>query len=749
VSYGLPVPPDSGARIRDFNLISRVAEHHDVSVLSLLEFPDELDYAEPLRAICKLVDGVVAKRSWFTTAVTAIKGFLSGRPLATTPFFYPELARRIRDLTEAQHFDLVQIEHSFLAPYRDALSPGFKGVTVLSLHNIGEHQYRSMYDMSSGLARLPAALKWLLMRGWEAASTRNFDLVIVVSERDRERLLELGAECTISIIENGVDCDKLRLLARPQEKQPEIIFVGTMGYLPNRDGVRYFCREIFPLIRGSYPDCRLTVVGSGGLEHLSDLARPGLIEITGRVAELEPYYSRSQVTIVPLRSGGGSRLKILESMALGRPVVTTSLGREGLDLQDGKEVLTADEPGTFSAHVVALIGDESKWSAQVAAARNRVEQSYDWTMVADRLLKRHQGLARTHSGEQQCTDDIAWDSMEPAPRLSVIVPVFNMRDDLNKCLDALDRSTFRNYQLIIVDDHSSDSSADIAEPRCDHFIRQDRNLGQAAARNLGARFARGELLFFLDSDVLVEPETLRMVVETFEREPGISAMFCSYQHDTLPKNFVSQYKNLQHHYTHRVSSREAITFCGGFGAVRGTVFQENGGFDESQRAMEDVDLGYRLHRSGHRIRLCPGIQLTHTKKYTLLNLVKSEVLQRAIPWTRVMLKQRIVRNDLNTKSNNIASVFIVFLMCVLPFLPVFRTWSLPVLEVSLLLLLLLFNRHFLAFLQDMRGTRFALQAIPMLWLQYFYSGFGLVMGVLSFGWEQMVSLARSSLRRWT
>ncbi len=402
ITYGLPVPPDSGARIRDFNLISRVASKHEVSVLSLLEFPDELDRAEPLRAICNHVDGVVARRNGLQTAVTAMAGFLEGRPAATVPFYYRELAQRIRDLTASQHFDLVQIEHSFLAPYRDALAPGFRGVTVLSLHNIGSQQYQSMYDMSSGMARLPAAMKRFLMHGWEGGYAEKFDCTIVVSERDRERLLEAAPGCRVSVIENGVDCEKLQPLDRPHRDRKELLFVGTMGYLPNRDGARFFCREILPVIRESLPDCRLTIAGSGGIEHLSDLARPGLIEITGRVADLQPYYSRSQVAVVPLRSGGGSRLKILEAMALGRPVVSTTLGREGLDLADGREILMADDPVAFARQVVALLEDEQRWDDQVSAARLRVERSYDWNLIAGRLDALYRQLCPDRLEKHQC-----------------------------------------------------------------------------------------------------------------------------------------------------------------------------------------------------------------------------------------------------------------------------------------------------------------------------------------------------------
>lgn len=394
VTFGLPVPPDSGARIRDFNLISRVAGRHDVSVLSLLEFPDELDRAGPLSAICNQVDGIVTGRSRFGTASAAMRSLAAGRPLATTPYYYPEMAQRIHDLTASRRFDLVQIEHSFLAPYRAALHESFNGATVLSMHNVGAQQYRSMYEMSEGAARFPAAVKSLLMQRWEAPLVNRFDHAIVVSEQDRERLLGLGVERKVSVIENGVDCQRIRPLPLPERGVDEILFVGTMGYLPNRDGVRYFCKEIFPRIRAVNAGCRLTVVGSGGREHLSDLAEPGVVEVTGRVVELAPYYQRSRVVIAPLRSGGGTRLKILEAMAYGRPVVSTSLGAEGLQVEDGSEILIADRPDRFAECVLSLVNDDGRHRSQADAARRAAESRYDWSRIAERLLELYQRIGK-------------------------------------------------------------------------------------------------------------------------------------------------------------------------------------------------------------------------------------------------------------------------------------------------------------------------------------------------------------------
>lgn len=392
VTYGLPVPPDSGARLRDFNLISRAADRHEVSILSLLEFADELERVAPLRAICHQVDGVVVGRNRISTAATVLEGVLKGRPVATTPYYYWSLARRIREITRAQPFDLVQFEHSFFAPYRDALSPGFDGATVLSMHNIGLHQYLSIYEKANGMARIPAGIKAFLMRDWEARLSNQFDQVIVVSKPDRERMLELGTDCPVSVIENGVDCQKIQVLEPSAKGAAEILFVGTMGYGPNREGIRYFCSEVLPLVRASRPDCSLTIVGSGGLDYLLDLVVPGVVNVTGRVPDVTPYYQRADLAIAPLTSGGGTRLKILEAMAYGRPVVSTTLGAEGLELDDGREVLIADKPGDFASHVLALLQNNGRWNGQVFAARKRVEAKFDWNSIAEKLLESYEEI---------------------------------------------------------------------------------------------------------------------------------------------------------------------------------------------------------------------------------------------------------------------------------------------------------------------------------------------------------------------
>ena len=321
------------------------------------------------------------------------------------------------------------------------------------------------------------------------------------------------------------------------------------------------------------------------------------------------------------------------------------------------------------------------------------------------------------------------------PRLTVIIPVYNDRENLLQCLDALDTSDLDSYELIVVDDGSTDGSEKVAQNRVDTWLTMQSNQGQAAARNLGAQKANADWLFFLDADITVETDTLSKIIRAIEQNPEFSAPFCSHQPDTPARNFLYRYRNILHHYTHQVSNTEAATFCGGFGAIKKDVFLGCGGFDPDRRFMEDVDLGYRLHQAGHRIRLCADIQLTHLKQYSLAGLIRSDVLQRAVPWTHVMLNRKVFRNDLNTSSNNILSLVLVYLMLLLLILPIEAgiKWSL---EGLLLIVFWWLNRRFIGYVRRHCGSLFALKSLGMLAFQHFYSGIGVIIGIITFPWSK-------------
>jgi len=253
------------------------------------------------------------------------------------------------------------------------------------------------------------------------------------------------------------------------------------------------------------------------------------------------------------------------------------------------------------------------------------------------------------------------------------------------------------------------------------------------ARNLGAQVARGEIVFFLDADVLVTPHTISQVAAAFQDEPTLSALFGSYDAQPAAPNFVSQYKNLFHHYVHQTSWSEATTFWAGCGAIRREVFLELGGFDPTygRPSIEDIELGYRLTRAGHSVRLCYDIQVTHLKRWTARSLVLTDIRDRGIPWTQLMLRGRVYTTDLNLNRGNRISVACAGLLWMAllaaPLWPV--TLVLALLPAIILVGL---NRQLFRFFYEERGFRFALATIPWVWLYYTYSGLCIFLGIWAY-----------------
>jgi GT2 family glycosyltransferase len=234
--------------------------------------------------------------------------------------------------------------------------------------------------------------------------------------------------------------------------------------------------------------------------------------------------------------------------------------------------------------------------------------------------------------------------------LSAIVPVHDGGDDLRRCLAGLAAGTRAPDEIIVVDDGSSDGSAALAAEAGARVLRVAGGpRGPAHARNRGAEAARGEVLVFVDADVVVHADAVARMEAVLTAEPDVAALFGSYDDEPPARRLAGRYKNLLHHYVHHHGRREAGTFWAGCGAVRRAAFVAAGGFDESyaRPSIEDIELGVRLRRAGRRIWLCPEVQGTHLKDWTLTNLVRTDVWARAVPWTRLILSQGELPADLN------------------------------------------------------------------------------------------------------
>ncbi len=271
-------------------------------------------------------------------------------------------------------------------------------------------------------------------------------------------------------------------------------------------------------------------------------------------------------------------------------------------------------------------------------------------------------LALDDLERRQEAASLAFGTETAAPTISVVIPVRNSPQELRLCLAHLRESTFSSYEIIVVDDASTDDTAKVADEFQTRLLRLENQSGPAMARNRGAELATGDILFFVDADVCTTPDTLTEVADTFTRDPGVDAVFGSYDTSPTAGNVLSQYKNLFHHFVHQDSREEATTFWSGCGAIRRAVFTKMGGFSArySRPSIEDIELGRRLHAAGHRIMLNKRIQVTHLKRWTLWSIVKTDLLDRGIPWTKLMLEEGGMPDDLNTKMSQRISVILAY-----------------------------------------------------------------------------------------
>jgi sugar transferase (PEP-CTERM/EpsH1 system associated) len=380
VTRDLPWPVSQGAKIRDYHLLREVAKEAEVVILALCkDDPVNLDPRQLLQ-FCAAVETYVPpeRRPWMSLAAH----WRAGRPMASYPYYYEAFAKRITVLALRHRVDLVQIEHSFLAPYRDAIPGDCRA--ILSLHNIGEQQYGSMVGLST--SRLPSLLKAMAMRRWEGDWARRFDRCITVSATDADWLRQRAPRQAITVVENGVDCERLRPLPPPAAGNA-LLFVGLLVYSPNADAVIHFVRHILPLVRRSTPGARLMIVGRKPPRDVQALTAQDGVELYDDVADVTPFYQRARACVVPLRAGGGTRLKILEAMAMGRPVISTSKGCEGLEVTHGNQLLVADSPAAMAAEVARVLASPELARDLCARARQWVEERHDWRILGARLRR--------------------------------------------------------------------------------------------------------------------------------------------------------------------------------------------------------------------------------------------------------------------------------------------------------------------------------------------------------------------------
>lgn len=382
----LPSPPRFGGQRRLDGLMRSLAANHELSVISF-------NASDPFNQL-----SLDATRSYCREVITfPDMEFLDGRDkrrlqarsmLSRYSFEYLLLARRrefqtrLQQLIDSGRFDVVQVEFAQMAAFSFKLNAR-RPRTVLDEHNIEFDIVKRTASADVGPARrVYSAVDWRKLRREERAAWRRFDGVSVTSERDAAILRGLEPRTRISVVPNGVDIGQFRPSTAPCDRDA-LLFFGAINYYPNQDGIQYFLEQVFPRVLARRPKTKLWIVGPVG----DDMKRlnSANIEVTGFVDEVEPYLDRATAVIAPLRIGGGTRLKIVEAMSKAKPIISTRIGAEGLDVTHGKHALLADEPEDFAAQIERVLADEELASSLGRAARQLAEERYSWTSLVKTL----------------------------------------------------------------------------------------------------------------------------------------------------------------------------------------------------------------------------------------------------------------------------------------------------------------------------------------------------------------------------
>ena len=390
----LLLPLDKGGRLRTWHLMRHLAKQHDITYLAFSDPDQPAADATSMREVCAEVIAIPrkdpAKGSW-RFYVDAARHLTDPLPYAVGKYRSRAYARRLRELLHTRTFDLIVCDFLFPAVNLPKTLPC---PAVMFTHNVESEIWRRHAETKTGtLSRFLYGMQYRRMLRYERRALARFDGVLAVSEADSQTFRKLypGAiRRPVHIVPTGVDTDYFTPATSPgPSANRSLVFTGSMDWLPNEDAMLFFCRETLPLIRREEPDVTLSIVGRAPTPAVIALARQHGVTVTGRVDDVRPYVRDAGVYIVPLRIGGGTRLKIFEAMAMAKAVVSTGVGAEGLPVTHGEQVWIADDPQAFARAVVRLLRDADLRRRLETAAHALVLEQYDWSAVAGRL---EQGL---------------------------------------------------------------------------------------------------------------------------------------------------------------------------------------------------------------------------------------------------------------------------------------------------------------------------------------------------------------------
>ncbi len=382
VKAGKLLPVDSGGKIRSFNILRHLARQHEVGVLSYYGGRYDPDYEVAIRQQFSGAHTIhtAAPESTFAQVIDYVLRLPSAAPYAVRKFTDPkvtqEIARRFAGGVDVAVCDFLSASLNF---------PHFPSrPVVLFQHNVEAILWQRLAKTEKGtLRKFSYKIEARKMAAYETKTLRKCGHVIAVSDNDRDEMLKLAPGCSITVVPTGVDVEKYAVAPSASADPPIIVFTGSMDWEPNIDAMEYFCREIWPGVLAEFPRARFQIVGRTPHPRVQRL-KSASVEVTGTVLSVAEYLRTATVVVVPLRIGGGTRLKIYEAMAMGKALVSTSVGAEGLDVTSGRDVILADDAQSFAAAILQLLRDHAvRQSFETNAADTAAR--YDWSQIARRF----------------------------------------------------------------------------------------------------------------------------------------------------------------------------------------------------------------------------------------------------------------------------------------------------------------------------------------------------------------------------
>jgi sugar transferase (PEP-CTERM/EpsH1 system associated) len=377
-------PVDKGGKIRTYQMLKELRREHHITYLTLDDGAASPDARERAAEYCnELVTIPHRVREKFSAGfyTELARNLYSRLPYAIKKYESAQMRLEIEERARTGEFDVVICD--FLTPFVN-LPRNLPSATVLFQHNVEAMIWKRHYEVQSNPVKKAYLYdQWRKMHGFEREASRRFDWVVAVSREDREMMAsEYGLE-NVSDVPTGVDTDYFRPRGMEKTEPHTLVFTGSMDWLPNEDAIRYFTSAIWPQVKRDLPEVKLIVVGRNPYPSLVELSKSDpSIMVTGRVEDVRPFMERAAAYIVPIRIGGGTRLKIYEAMAMEKPIISTTIGAEGLPVENGVELLLADTPESFARECVRVLKDESYARSIGQRAAQRVRESFGWDKVA-------------------------------------------------------------------------------------------------------------------------------------------------------------------------------------------------------------------------------------------------------------------------------------------------------------------------------------------------------------------------------